>query len=41
MLFNELPKGIKWSAVPLPCSTFSLVFMVAGRAAAPIGDIVL
>ena len=24
---NQSPKGIKWSAVPLPCSTFSLVFM--------------
>ena len=34
----QSPKGIKWSAVPLPCSTFSLVFMGAGRAAAPIGD---
>ena len=33
---NKWPKGIKWSAVPLPCSTFSLVFMGAGRAAAPI-----
>ena len=29
------PKGIKWSAVPLPCSTFSLVFMGVGRAEAP------
>ena len=31
----------KASAVPLPCSTFSLVFMGGGRAAAPIGDKVL
>ena len=38
---NQLPKGIKWSAVPLPCSTFFLVFMGGGRAAAPIGDEVL
>ena len=38
---NQLPKGIKWSVVPLPCSTFSLVFMGAGRAVAPIGDKVL
>ena len=34
-------KGIKWSAVPLSCCTFSLVFMGGGRAAAPIGDEVL
>ena len=33
---NKQPKGIKWSSVPLPCSTFSLVFMGGGRAAAPI-----
>ena len=38
---NQWPKGIKWSAVPSPCSTFSLVFMGGGRAAAPIGDKVL
>ena len=36
--FNQSPKAIKWSAVPLPCSTFFLVFMGGGRAAAPIGD---
>ena len=38
---NKLPKGIKWSVVPLPCFTFSLVFMAEGRAAALIGDEVL
>ena len=38
---NKKPKGIKWSAVPLPCSTFSLVLMGAGIAATPIGDKVL
>ena len=32
---------MKWSAVPLPCSTFFLGFMGGGRAAAPIGDKVL
>ena len=38
---NKEPKGIKWSAVPLPCTTFFLVFMGGGRAVAPIGDKVL
>ena len=28
--FNIYPKGIKWSEVPLPCSSFSLVFMGGG-----------
>ena len=36
---NKQPKcSIKWSAVPLPCSTFSLVFMEGVRAAASIRD---
>ena len=30
--WNKQPKGIKWSAVPLLCSTFSLVFIGGGRA---------
>ena len=40
-IINKKPKGVKWSAVPLPCSTFSWVFMGGGRAEAPIGDKVL
>ena len=41
---NQSPKGIKWSAVPLPCSTCVCIdiFCTEGsRAAAPIGDEVL
>ena len=39
---NKLPKGTKWSAVPLPCSSFIfnqifLVFISKSRAGAPIG----
>ena len=33
-IIAQRPKGIKWSAVPLPCSTFFLVFMGGSRAAA-------
>ena len=40
-IIAQRPKGIKWSAVPLPCSTFFLVFMGGSRAAALIGDKVL
>ena len=37
---NQSPKGIKLSAVPLPCSTF-LGSLGGNRAAAPIGDRIL
>ena len=37
---NQSAKGIKWSAVSLPCLT-SLVFMGGSRAAGPIEDKVL
>ena len=43
---NLSPRGIKWSAVPLPCSTvfFYGIFLSdfnGSRAAAPVGDEVL
>ena len=39
--YNQSPKGIKWSAVPSPYFTFSLVFMRGRREAALIGNKVL
>ena len=35
LITNQSPKGIKWSAVPLPCLTVVFYFV------APIGDEVL
>ena len=43
---NQSPKGIIWSAIPLPCfsnryKVILLGYPFGGRAAAPIGDEVL
>ena len=43
---NQSPKGIKWSAVPWPCSTvfflsFLFSYLNGSRAVAPVGDEVL